>query len=514
MPRVRSLRTQTLSPKRDISPGPPSPTFTETTNASVLNFGPDGPKKIITRNNLKASLQAYEDVSILPWRGFEDLAVAEQRLIAQLLSRCATYRAALLTMSKAAAGFADSMEACSGLKGPTYESGTRMQAAAGLHHLMSNHFHVMQAETLDKQFEKPLRQHLENYRTVVNERSNAYERALREKSRIIRQTEMGNMKQKGRNLQTFREALAVLQRQVDELDELKARHYQEIVEHEEEVWDFVQGKICLVVRSTMDVFDRLTSKTVDPVIEQMLQTIPDPFDSYGPPPSEDQIFSILQPLSVIANVPSSTPSPLTSNPDLESSDGAPSAKGSWSAATGSFFPDTAAAWADVPSSPPSGSVTGSGVTTPARSVSPPSLNKAASTSALNRRHSHPVASASNHSRKSESKLRTVLSVIDESHSRQNGDSEDSHPRSMSADSGTSSSPTPNGKMLDLGHADASIWGGTSLNFGGEEGDITPQNTIRVRAQSSGSPSSFDGTPDAERSRSPRSDDTATPIPIT
>lgn len=64
MPRVRSLRTQALSPKRDISPGPPSPTFTETTNASVLDFGPGGPEKIITRANLKASLQSYDDVSI------------------------------------------------------------------------------------------------------------------------------------------------------------------------------------------------------------------------------------------------------------------------------------------------------------------------------------------------------------------------------------------------------------------------------------------------------------------
>lgn len=45
------------------------------------------------------------------------------------------------------------------------------------------------------------------------------------------------------DLQTFREALVVLQRQVDELDELKAAHYQEIIEHEEEVWDVVQGKV-------------------------------------------------------------------------------------------------------------------------------------------------------------------------------------------------------------------------------------------------------------------------------
>lgn len=65
MPRVRSLRTQTLSPKRDISPGPPSPTYTETTNASVLNFGPNGPEKVVTRANLKASLQSYEEVRVL-----------------------------------------------------------------------------------------------------------------------------------------------------------------------------------------------------------------------------------------------------------------------------------------------------------------------------------------------------------------------------------------------------------------------------------------------------------------
>jgi hypothetical protein len=35
----------------------------------------------------------------------------------------------------------------------------------------------------------------------------------------------------------------VLQRQVDELDEMKGQHYQEIMEHEEEVWDVVQAKV-------------------------------------------------------------------------------------------------------------------------------------------------------------------------------------------------------------------------------------------------------------------------------
>lgn len=35
----------------------------------------------------------------------------------------------------------------------------------------------------------------------------------------------------------------MLQRQVDELDELKLAHYQKIVEHEEDVWSVVQGKV-------------------------------------------------------------------------------------------------------------------------------------------------------------------------------------------------------------------------------------------------------------------------------
>lgn len=45
-----------------MSPGPPSPTFSEATNVSAMNLGANGPTKIITRANLKASIQAYEDV--------------------------------------------------------------------------------------------------------------------------------------------------------------------------------------------------------------------------------------------------------------------------------------------------------------------------------------------------------------------------------------------------------------------------------------------------------------------
>ncbi|KAJ7591305.1 hypothetical protein C8J56DRAFT_559196 [Mycena floridula] len=365
-----------LAMRQVASPGPPSPTFSEATNVSAMNFGADGPEKIITRANLKASIQAYEE----------------------LMTTCASYRQALLTMSMATAAFADAMETCSGLKGPSYETGTRLQAASGLHHLIGNHWHVL-AETLDKKFEKPLRSHLDTYRTVVAERSANYERALKEKSQIIRDTEMRNMNKRERNMQSFREVLNVLQRQVDELDELKASHYSDIVEHEEEVWDVVQAKVCLVVRSSMDVFDRFTAKASDPVIEPMLQFVPDPFDSYGPPPAEDQIFSILPPLSIMT-APSSTPSPTIRNSDLESIDGLPSSSsrnGSWTAHSSNGRDPQASEWPESPTS--------TSPTTP-RSFSPPST--------LSRHSNHTL-------RKSDaSKLRSVLAVEGEPPGDTNG----------------------------------------------------------------------------------------------
>lgn len=73
MPKSRPLRPFTITTnsqgKRNASPGagPPSPTFTETTNVSAVNLGENGPAKIITRSDLKASMQSYENVSSFLW---------------------------------------------------------------------------------------------------------------------------------------------------------------------------------------------------------------------------------------------------------------------------------------------------------------------------------------------------------------------------------------------------------------------------------------------------------------
>ena len=123
----------------------------------------------------------------------------------QLLAASTAYREALIQMSRATSGFADALETCArsasfllhhflsagepdvSLKGASYLSGSRLLAASGLHHLMGNHWHVLvgliptglfsysslqwtQSDSIDKKFERPLRQHLDSYRSTVSVR--------------------------------------------------------------------------------------------------------------------------------------------------------------------------------------------------------------------------------------------------------------------------------------------------------------------------------------------------------
>ncbi|KAF8592539.1 hypothetical protein K439DRAFT_1324244 [Ramaria rubella] len=352
MPRARSLRSLALAGSKS-PPRATSPTFSATTNASQMDLS--SVETIITRKDLRASIQAYDD----------------------LITSCTAYRGALMAMSRASSNFANAMDACSRLKGVTDDAGVNFQAAGGLHYLMANHWDVL-GSTLEHQFEDPLRQHLGHYKSAVVERSAAYERTLLEKSKIIKHTESENMnygRKKKRDLQSFRQALTILQAEVDELDRLKVSHYNQILDHEEEIWDVVAGKVCLVVRSSLDVFDRVTAKSSDSVLETMVQSIPDPFDSYGPPKKEGQLFSILTPLAMTPDTESSTDS---SHP--------------WAGEYGVVFPRTEpvpSEWEDAPS--------------------------------RIRRHSAPMASSSTSSVSAfapsptrRPHLPTILSVIDES----------------------------------------------------------------------------------------------------
>ena len=54
-------------------------------------------------------------------------------------------------------------------------------------------------------------------------------------------------------------------------------------------------KIAFVVRSQLDFYEKTAGKASDPILEPLVMSVPDPFDSYGPPKEDGQIFSVLAP---------------------------------------------------------------------------------------------------------------------------------------------------------------------------------------------------------------------------
>ncbi len=135
----------------------------------------------------------------------------------------------------------------------------------------------------------------------------------------------------------------------------------------------------------------------------MITANPDPFDSYGPPKSEDEIFSILSPLAILTKGSSASPSTSTSTLESETTPIFAMGAASWMDGTERYSPSE---WV--------------GGTSP-RSASPASSGTASTTKRptsqeSGRRHSYPTATKGVHAtpRKSETKSRKVLSAINES----------------------------------------------------------------------------------------------------
>lgn len=305
MPRPHSIRSLHMPPThrthdasgQPFPAAPPSPSLSTTTRAS-LDF-PSRPAVLITRADLRTSLAAYE----------------------ALLASAKAYTSAMLAMAKASSDLACALETCARVKG-AHDSGPALQAASGLHFLKSNYEQVL-CDTFWKDFSIPLLSHYDTYRSACTERQVVHDKAVTEKSRQLKEAEARNNRagrKKERDLNSFRRALAELQSHVDAIDDLKAQYYNEVLDAEHEVWQFIESKVALIVRSQIEISERISSKGLnDPVLEQMLATIPDPFGSYGPPKHDGEIFSILPPISLLSSGANSIHNTSTEAPTNETS---------------------------------------------------------------------------------------------------------------------------------------------------------------------------------------------------
>ncbi|GAA5921800.1 hypothetical protein JCM3775_001827 [Rhodotorula graminis] len=311
-PSIRSFRgTHPPSSYRDPQLSPTLSATSVGTSASQLraDFGDEGgPRVIVTRADLRESVSAYES----------------------LLSTSKAYRNALIALSTASTALAGAMGECARVKGAG-DAGEGLLAASGLHYMVANSGQVL-SDTLYRSFEVPLMTAYDSYVADIAARHAEYEALLKEKTTKIRETEAENLrngKKKTRNLDQFRAALAKLTEQVAEVEVCKKSYYSEVLTGETEMWSMIGGKVSLLVRSTLDLADRLASKaTTDPVIESMLNEHPDPFDSYRLDRAEEKaVLTILPPMNLGTGPSSAAMSKSNSAADVLPKDGRQRAQG-------------------------------------------------------------------------------------------------------------------------------------------------------------------------------------------
>jgi len=168
----------------------------------------------------------------------------------------------------------------------------------------------------------------------------------------------------------------------------------------------ISRQLAVVVRSSLEVFDRLTAKSSDPCFESIVQAIPDPFNTYGPPKAEGQLFSILSPLGMGPAASSNAHLPPFSS-GLSFGAKAPASLGYLSTSAPGWGESSdegcQSDWSDARS--PSHSPTSPTATLTSRRhtfhTSPPSSST----------HKHTVSPPSMH--RAETKLRSVLSAVEE-----------------------------------------------------------------------------------------------------
>ncbi|KAG0049103.1 hypothetical protein BGZ83_006053 [Gryganskiella cystojenkinii] len=239
----------------------------------------------------------------------------------QLLTSAKAYRLQMLALSKAAAAFGYALEKIAHSKASVRDPSnvcSSLQAAAGLHYLMSNHHQIL-SDTLYKQFEIPLLQHLDTHKANIEASEAQYERSMRDMSQKIKETEatsLQNGRKRQRDLLQFRQALTTLTMQVDELERIKIGYYFGSLESEQANLQLILQKTSTIVRAEVDIYERIANKGLnDTILEPMTTQGPDPYCTYPTTDEFSSIFSILPPTPIIptggASTSTTTPQPET-----------------------------------------------------------------------------------------------------------------------------------------------------------------------------------------------------------
>ncbi|KAG5440745.1 hypothetical protein PCK2_000181 [Pneumocystis canis] len=227
---------------------PSSPTYSVTSSAQMaptvaslcIQTAPPLPKTIITKNDISASIEAYQE----------------------LLYTAKMYRHSLAQLSKTASSFGAALEKCARCKGVGDEEILGFMSSGGLQYLIANHQQIL-SETLYRGFEIPLMEELDTFRAMTQERDDTYQRQMMEKNKKIQQREAEHLRvgrKKQRDLATFRQALIDLSRMADDLERLKSDHYNGALDTIRDTWSRVLDRSALIVRAEVSIYEGIARK--------------------------------------------------------------------------------------------------------------------------------------------------------------------------------------------------------------------------------------------------------------
>jgi hypothetical protein len=136
--------------------------------------------------------------------------------------------------------------------------------AAGLHHLVANHQHIL-SETVYRSFEVPLLHELDKWRAAVEDEEERYTREVSTRSAEIRRLEKDGLKQlqrqgRRRDVARFRAHLVELTVRLDGLTALHAMHATTLLRESQDTSLRILDASCSLVRAEVDIFESLARK--------------------------------------------------------------------------------------------------------------------------------------------------------------------------------------------------------------------------------------------------------------
>ncbi|SCU93778.1 LAFA_0F18162g1_1 [Lachancea sp. 'fantastica'] len=212
----------------------------------------------------------------------------------QLLANAENYAKELSATSQKASMLALSLEQMARLKGCNDDTADKFLSSSGLFHLIANHQRIM-SDCISSSLVDTLSNRIDEFQYKRRVHDAHFKREFHDEAKKLKLQEKYNAqfsKRKTRNLLSYRENLANLQLQLDELESLKHRYYQNSYEMVENCCFDVLKDTATVSRAQVEISENIARKGWSGGgLDDLLVHAEDPFSTAeNEPKNEDETY--------------------------------------------------------------------------------------------------------------------------------------------------------------------------------------------------------------------------------